>query len=93
MEEADKEHTTPSGALTVAQLRQLVREEVQAAMNGNHALEPLLDAEAVAKLLGVDTGYVYRLARAGKLPSVKMGKYRKFQPHQIKRWLERRNSC
>ncbi len=78
-------------SLTVGQLRQLVREEIQAA-NGNASLEPLLDAEDVAKILGVDTGYIYSLARAKKIPSVKLGKYRKFCPYQLKRWLDRKNN-
>ena len=85
-----REHMTPAFTLSIDDLKALVRQEVQAAMNGNHALEPLLDAEDVAKILGVDTGYVYRLARARKLPSVKLGKYRRFNPGQIKRWLERK---
>lgn len=86
------EDSSPSVTLTVGQLKALVREEVQKAVNGNASLEPLLDAEDVAKLLGVDIGYVYGQARAKKIPSIKLGKYRKFSPSQIKKWLNRKNN-
>lgn len=78
--------------LTVGELRALIREEVHKSVNGNANLDPLLDAEDVAKILGVDTAYVYSLARAKKIPSVKLGKYRKFSPCQIKKWLDRKNT-
>jgi len=79
-------------SLTVGELRALIREEVHKSVNGNANLDPLLDAEDVAKILGVDTAYVYSLARAKKIPSVKLGKYRKFSPCQIKKWLDRKNT-
>lgn len=79
--------------LTVEQLRALVREEVHKSVNGSANLDPLLNAEDVAKILGVDTAYVYSLARAKKIPSVKLGKYRKFSPYQIKKWLDRKNTA
>jgi len=79
--------------LTVEQFRALVREEVHKSVNGSPHLEPLLDAEDVAKILGVDTAYVYGLARDKKIPSVKLGKYRKFIPAQVKKWLDRKNSA
>jgi excisionase family DNA binding protein len=55
-------------------------------------LEPLLEADKVAEILGVDVGYVYSQARAKQIPSVKLGKYRKFSPSQLKKWLERKSS-
>ncbi len=56
-------------------------------------LEPLLDAEEVAKILGVDKAYIYTQARSGKMPSIKLGKYRKFSPSQLKKWLDRKNEA
>jgi excisionase family DNA binding protein len=56
------------------------------------SLESLLDAEEVAKLLGVDIAYIYKLARSNKIPSIQIGKYRKFSPSQIKKWLDRKNT-
>ncbi len=69
-----------------------IRAEIQTQANGSPVLEPLLEAEVVAKLLGVDLGYVYAQARAKKIPSIKLGKYRKFAPAQLKEWLDRKNS-
>ena len=84
--------SSPSVTLSVGQLREIIREEVHKSVNGNANLDPLLDAEEVAKILGVDTAYVYSLARAKKIPSIKLGQYRKFSPYQIKKWLDRKNT-
>jgi excisionase family DNA binding protein len=54
-------------------------------------LEPLLEAKQVAELLGVDRAYIYSQSRAGKIPSIKLGKYRKFSPSQLKKWLDRKS--
>jgi excisionase family DNA binding protein len=56
-------------------------------------LEKLLDAKAVAQLLGQKEKWVYRQAKAKKIPSVKVGKYWKFSPSQIQKWLEQKNSA
>jgi len=80
-------------AALLAQVQELrtIRVEFQKqAVNG--ALEPLLGAEEVAKILGVDVGHVHAQARSRKIPSVMVGKYRKFSPSQLKKWLERKNS-
>jgi excisionase family DNA binding protein len=69
-----------------------IRAEIQKRGETSDQLESLLEAERVAEILGVDVGYVYAQARARKIPSVKLGKYRKFAPSQLKRWLERKNS-
>ena len=69
-----------------------IKGEIQKKANGTSTLEPLLEAEDLAKILGVDTAYVYRQARAKKIPSIKLGKYRKFSPSQLKKWLDRKNS-
>ena len=69
-----------------------VKVEIQKQANGNPTLEPLLDVEELAKILGLDVDYIYRQAQAGKIPSKKIGKYRKFQPSKIQSWLEKKNS-
>jgi len=80
-------------ASLMAQIQELrnVRVEIQK-QAGNGSLEPLLGAEQVAELLGVDVGHVHAQARSRKIPSVMVGKYRKFSPLQLKKWLERKNS-
>jgi excisionase family DNA binding protein len=80
-------------AALLAQIQELrtIRAEFQKqAVNG--AIEPLLGAEEVAKILGVDVGHVHAQARSRKIPSVMIGKYQKFSPSQFKKWLERKNS-
>ncbi len=68
-----------------------IKAEIQKQINCNPTPESLLDAEQLAKLLGVDTAYIYNQARTRKIPSIKLGKYRKFSPSQIKKWLDRKN--
>jgi excisionase family DNA binding protein len=74
----------------IQEVRTIRAEFQKQAVNG--ALEPLLGAEQVAKILGVDVGHVHAQARSRKIPSVMIGKYRKFSPSQLKKWLERKNS-
>ncbi len=69
-----------------------IKVEIQKKANGTSTLETLLEAEELAKILGVDVAYVYSQARAKKIPSLKLGKYRKFSPSQIKKWLDRKNT-
>jgi excisionase family DNA binding protein len=76
---------------SVQEIRSL-KAEVEKASSGNPTLEPLLDSEQVAKILGVEPGYVYSQARAKKIPSVRFGKYRRFCPVQLKKWIERKKS-
>lgn len=66
-----------------------IRGEIQKKANQNSRLEPLLDAEQLAKVLGLKRSFVYSGASSGKIPSVKIGKYLRFSPVKIKKWLER----
>jgi excisionase family DNA binding protein len=78
----------------LAQIQELriIRAEIQKhTVNGS--LEPLLDAEKVAEILGVEVGHLHAQARSRKIPSVMVGKYRKFSPTQLKKWLDRKNSA
>jgi excisionase family DNA binding protein len=79
-----------SDLLTLVQRVRAVRTDLNKALESGHKLEPFLDTDAVAKLLDVDTAYIYSLARAGKIPSFKLGKYRRFSPLHIRKWLERK---
>jgi excisionase family DNA binding protein len=80
-----------SSLLSLLQELNHIRTDIEKQVSKNPGLEPLMEAEAVAKVLGVDVGYVYQQARAGKIPSLKLGKYRKFSPSQIKKWLDRKS--
>jgi excisionase family DNA binding protein len=48
----------------------------------------LLTADEVADLLRVNPSWVYRAAREGTIPSIKLGRYRRFDSHQLATFLE-----
>ena len=48
----------------------------------------LLTAQEVSELLGVKTSWVYAEARSGRLPHVRIGRYRRFRPEAIAAWVE-----
>ena len=50
---------------------------------------PLLTADEVATLLAVPRSSVYEYARRHRhpLPSVQIGRHRRFEVHQVERWL------
>ena len=48
----------------------------------------LLTAADVAKLLGVPTSWVYEASRAGRVPTVTLGRYRRYRREAIEAWLE-----
>ena len=52
-------------------------------MNGS-----LLTAAQVAKLLGVPTSWVYEQSRRGRIPTVTLGRYRRYRTEAIDEWLE-----
>ena len=45
-------------------------------------------AEEIAARLRVPKSWVYRAARAGDLPSVRCGRYRRFDVEDVDRWVE-----
>jgi len=49
---------------------------------------PLLTAEEVAERLKVPRTWVYRAAREGELPSVRCGRYRRFDADDVDHWIE-----
>lgn len=49
--------------------------------------EGFLSVEQVAQRLGVPRSWVYTQAEAGKLPAVKLGKYVRFNPEELEKWL------
>lgn len=48
----------------------------------------LLTAAEVASLLGVPRTWVYEQSRAGRIPTVPLGRYRRFRPEAISAWVE-----
>ena len=50
---------------------------------------PLLTAGQVAKLLGVPTSWVYEQSRRGRIPTVTLGRYRRYRAQAIDEWIDR----
>jgi excisionase family DNA binding protein len=49
--------------------------------------EPMVDANALASLLEVNRETVYRLARSGAIPSIRVGRVWRFYPSEVKERL------
>jgi len=49
----------------------------------------LWTAHEVADLLGVSHEYVWQLSREGRIPTVSLGRARRYRPESILAWLER----
>jgi excisionase family DNA binding protein len=48
----------------------------------------LLTADQVADLLGVPTSWVYEQSRKGRIPTVTLGRYRRYRPEALEAWIE-----
>jgi excisionase family DNA binding protein len=48
----------------------------------------LLTADQVADLLGVPTSWVYEQSRKGRIPTVTLGRYRRYRPEAIEAWTQ-----
>lgn len=49
---------------------------------------PLLTAEQVGELLGVPKSWVYEQSRQGRIPTVTLGRYRRYRAEKIELWVE-----
>ena len=50
-------------------------------------MTPLLTVDDVAERLGVTKDWVWAQARAGRIPHVRLGRYRRFREEAIEEWL------
>ncbi len=48
----------------------------------------LLTASEVAELLGVPKSWVYEQSRTGRIPTVTLGRYRRYRREAIEAWVE-----
>jgi predicted DNA-binding transcriptional regulator AlpA len=48
----------------------------------------LLTARDVAAMLGVTTGWVYTQSRMGRIPTIPLGRYRRYRRDAILDWLD-----
>lgn len=46
-----------------------------------------MDAKDVAKMLSIPVSWVYRASRDGELPTVKIGRYRRFRREAVEKWI------
>jgi len=73
-----------------------VKVELAKQADRSPSLENLLDVERVAEILGANERWIYQQARlkdkAQRIPSIKIGKFLKFSPAQLQKWLERKNT-
>jgi excisionase family DNA binding protein len=49
---------------------------------------PLLTAEQVGQMLGVPKSWVWEQSRNGRIPTVRLGRYRRYRREAIERWIE-----
>ena len=47
----------------------------------------LLTAEQVAEMLGVPKSWVYEQSRGGRIPTVTLGRYRRYRLEAIEEWI------
>jgi excisionase family DNA binding protein len=50
-------------------------------------LDRLLTADEIAERLGMKTEWVWAQARAGQIPHVRLGRYRRFRESAVEAWL------
>ena len=50
--------------------------------------EQLVGVQALADRYGPKASWWYQAAERGDVPSYKLGKYRRFKPSEVERWLE-----
>lgn len=77
--------------LTVAELRQLVRTEVAAAIGDAQQAPPLLQRAELAQALGVSMPTLDRLRRESGFPELLVGDAPRFERAAVLAWLRRRS--
>jgi excisionase family DNA binding protein len=50
-------------------------------------MDRLLTADELAERLGIKTEWVWAQARAGRIPHVRLGRYRRFRESAVEEWL------
>ncbi len=63
-----------------------------AALIGQQAITPLLDAGQAAALLNVPPSWLLAQARADRIPHVRLGRYVRFHREELLAWADRRQT-
>ena len=56
-------------------------------LHGSVSTPPLLDVNGLARRLGVTVRFVRRLVEERRIPYLKVGRFVRFDPDEIERWL------
>jgi excisionase family DNA binding protein len=67
--------------------RPSIHEAAPSRMNGRVSPGKLLTAEEVAERLDVGVKWVWAQARAGTIPHVRLGRYKRFRSEAIDAWI------
>jgi excisionase family DNA binding protein len=59
-----------------------------ASIGGMPNTEPLMTASEVAEILGVEESWVRSQSRAGQIPTVILGRWRRYRPEAIRDWVK-----
>ena len=54
----------------------------------NYQFEALIDSSEAAKLLRIHPKTLQNMARNGRIPGIRIGKYWRFRASEIDRWLQ-----
>jgi excisionase family DNA binding protein len=69
--------------LLVEQIRVVVREEIAAAAGNGNGTKELLEPEALAERLKVPVSWVYEQSRQNQIPTHRIGRYVRFDLHEV----------
>jgi excisionase family DNA binding protein len=71
-----------------AEIRAIIQEAVQAAMNDHKAEDRLISSETAAERWEVPKTWIEEKARRGELPCVKLGHYLRFRTIDLERFIK-----
>lgn len=78
---------TTNRTVNTSDLVDAIAERVADLLADRSTIEPdLVDSKAAAVLLGVPASWIEREARAGRLPCIQLGHYRRFSPDALREW-------
>ena len=83
---------TPSlfGEAFRAELREIVKEAIEASIGQNGQTPELLSAETASTRWDIPVSWIRDMARRGELPHVKLGHYTRFKPDDLARFIQER---
>lgn len=83
--------STANGTVLTPEAIDAIAERVAELVASQRATTPdLVDSKAAAALLGVPASWIEREARAGRIPNVQLGHYRRFNPDALREWWQAR---